>query len=372
MHGPGSLLLLDAALRGALIALLALVALRLLRERPDWPGATVGAALTAGLVVQTFASMPAMEYGPVAAWKAPLIGISVGNAVLFWLFARTLFDDDFVLRRRHAAIWAAVVALGVLFYAVVVLPQRQTLEPAAFAVAVAMRFAPLVFALLAIAAAVSQWRADLVEPRRRLRLLIFVMGTAYTVVTAFARLASRDGRLSGPMALVDTAMLLAIAALMAARVLRLQPSALFGPRLPAPAALAPAAAQTEVPAPPPAPDPAEDRLAAALDRLMREQRAYRDEDLTVASLAARLGTPEYRMRRLINQRLGHRNFNAFVNGFRLDEAKRALADPAQRDTPVLTIALEAGFQSIGPFNRAFKADTGLTPTDFRRQKPADS
>ena len=50
----------------------------------------------------------------------------------------------------------------------------------------------------------------------------------------------------------------------------------------------------------------------------------------------------------------------------IDEAKAALADLAQRDVPILTIALDAGFQSIGPFNRAFKADTGLTPTEFRR------
>jgi AraC-like DNA-binding protein len=34
--------------------------------------------------------------------------------------------------------------------------------------------------------------------------------------------------------------------------------------------------------------------------------------------------------------------------------------------PILTIAMDAGFQSLGPFNRAFKADTGLTPTEFRR------
>jgi AraC-like DNA-binding protein len=40
--------------------------------------------------------------------------------------------------------------------------------------------------------------------------------------------------------------------------------------------------------------------------------------------------------------------------------------------PVLTIALDAGFQSIGPFNRAFKAATGVTPTEFRRQALADS
>jgi AraC-like DNA-binding protein len=40
--------------------------------------------------------------------------------------------------------------------------------------------------------------------------------------------------------------------------------------------------------------------------------------------------------------------------------------------PVLTIAMDTGFRSIGPFNRAFKADTGLTPTEFRRLELAKS
>jgi AraC-like DNA-binding protein len=105
---------------------------------------------------------------------------------------------------------------------------------------------------------------------------------------------------------------------------------------------------------------------------MAVDRAYRSEDLSIASLAARLSVPEYRLRRLINRRLGHRNFNAYVNGFRLAEAMAALADARKRELPVLTIALTAGFQSIGPFNRAFKAATGLTPTEFRKQKLAES
>jgi AraC-like DNA-binding protein len=373
--GAHTLLLLDAALRGALIALLLLVAARVVCDRPGLPAAHAGLWLMFGLVVQTIASMPIMEYGPTAAWKAPLIGLSVGNSVLFWLFARTLFDDDFVLRPRHAGAWLAVVGLGVLFYAVVVLPQRRELAPFPLAVAIAMRWTPLVFATLAIVAAASQWRADLVEPRRRLRLLIVVMGTGYTVVTAVARLSSRDGRLSDAMSVIDTTMLLAIAGLMAVRMLRLHASELF---LVAPPV--PEIAGTAPPADPPTPalpaavdhDPAEDRLAAELHRLMTEERAYRTEDLTVASLAAMLKTPEYRLRRLINQRLGHRNFNAYVNGFRLDEARRWLADPGQNEVPILTIALDAGFQSIGPFNRAFKAATGQTPTEFRKQRLADS
>ena len=102
----------------------------------------------------------------------------------------------------------------------------------------------------------------------------------------------------------------------------------------------------------------------------RTEKVYRQEGFGVAALVAALDVPEYRLRRLINQRLGHRNFSSFVNGYRLAEATAALADPAQADVPILTIALDAGFQSIGPFNRAFKAHTGMTPTAYRKQ--ADS
>ena len=69
---------------------------------------------------------------------------------------------------------------------------------------------------------------------------------------------------------------------------------------------------------------------------------------------------------LINEGLGHRNFNAFLNRYRIEEAKAALADPTQKDVPIVTIAMDCGFKSLGPFNRAFKVDTGQTPSEFRR------
>jgi len=371
MHGPAILPLIDAALRGALVALLLLTATRLVRDRFDAPAARVGTLLLLCLTVQTFASSPSMENSGPWWWQAPLIGVSVGNSVLFWVFAQSLFDDEFALQRKHVITWLAVIALGVLFFAVVVMPQQRELATFPLAVAIAMRWTPIVFAVLAVVAAASQWRADLVEGRRRLRVFILSMGTLYTLITAAARLASEDGRLSGWMPSLDTALLLGIVGTLAAQVLRVVDTELL--RVPlAPAAQPPAPLAGWVAKPAPAPDAADERLAAELQRLMAEQRAYRTEDLTIASLAATLKTPEYRLRRLINQRLGHRNFNAYVNGFRLDEAQQALADPAQRELPVLTIALEAGFQSIGPFNRAFKATTGLTPTEYRRQKLADS
>ncbi len=113
---------------------------------------------------------------------------------------------------------------------------------------------------------------------------------------------------------------------------------------------------------------ADQKLVDALLRLMADERVYRHENLTIGTLATRLGIPEYRLRRLINQRLGYRNFNTFLNNHRIEEAKAALADPTQAEVPVITIAMDAGFQSLGPFNRAFKATTGVTPSEYRRLK----
>jgi AraC-like DNA-binding protein len=112
--------------------------------------------------------------------------------------------------------------------------------------------------------------------------------------------------------------------------------------------------------------PAYQKLIDALMRLMADDRIYRDEKLTIGALALRLAVPEYKLRRLINQRLGYRNFNVFLNDYRIQEVRAALADPTQAEVPVITIAMDAGFQSLGPFNRAFKATTGVTPSEYRR------
>ena len=348
------LALFDAALRGALVVLLLLLATQLRRDRPAAPATRIGVLFAVGLSLQAFASTPAFESHAPWPWQLPLVAVSVGNAVLFWLFTLALFNDDWQPRPRHAALWLMAAAVGAL----------QCLWPTAPGTWL-LRWLPLGFALLALANALARWQGDLVERRRRLRAFIVGAGSIDMGVMVAARLASPDGRLSAPAASLDVAMLLAIVAIVAWHVLRSASSDL----LPAPALAVPAAPPP--PAPPPA-DAADERLAQALERVMRDEQAFRDEDLSVAGLALRLAVPEYRLRRHINQRLGHRNFSAFVNGYRLEQAQRRLADPAEHELPVLTIALDAGFGSIGPFNRAFKAATGLTPTEFRRRKPAEA
>src|ERR1700681_446989 len=54
--------------------------------------------------------------------------------------------------------------------------------------------------------------------------------------------------------------------------------------------------------------------------------SWRRSPISIGSLAAKLGIPEHGLRRLINRRLGYRNFNAFLNGYRLDDVMAALAD----------------------------------------------
>ena len=94
---------------------------------------------------------------------------------------------------------------------------------------------------------------------------------------------------------------------------------------------------------------------------------FRETGLTIPVLGRKLNYPEHQLRRLINGHLGYRNFSAFLNSYRIGESKQQLADPERARTPVLTIALNLGYASLGPFNRAFKEATGMTPTEYRRQ-----
>jgi AraC-like DNA-binding protein len=89
------------------------------------------------------------------------------------------------------------------------------------------------------------------------------------------------------------------------------------------------------------------------------------------ALAARLQTPEYKLRLLINGRLGHRNFTEFVNGYRVEAAKALLVDRGTKRT-VAEVAYDVGFSSLAPFNRAFKEVTGVTPTQWRRERLIES
>lgn len=104
---------------------------------------------------------------------------------------------------------------------------------------------------------------------------------------------------------------------------------------------------------------------ARLTELMEEQKVYTEFGLTIQKLAVQVGVPEHQLRSLINRTMGYRNFPAYLNGYRLAYAKSVLANPHHARLPILTIAMDSGYQTLSTFNRAFKNLEGETPSEFR-------
>ena len=350
---------LDLGLRGATAALfLMAVAVILVRARPLDAIRLLAAAMAASGAAYVIATAPFVPKSTLW-WTLPIVA---ANPVIVWLWARATFDDDFVVRRWHGALWLIVVGIGF----------SVSLAWTAWPVFARtggrlLSLVALILALSAIVQTVRTWRADLVAGRRRLRLAIVTLSVLFIVLLAGSDLMSISPASVGISGSLLSTIGLLVVAVLAGWSLFYPPSAI--PAIMA-TAIDPPGDVTAIARTAPRTDSGRDSVAPVLlrrlDHLMSVERVYRQEGLTIAALAAKLDLPEHRLRQVINEGLGHRNFNASLNRYRIDEAKAALTDLSQRDVPVLTIAMDAGFQSIGPFNRAFKADTGITPTEFRR------
>src|SRR6202795_1581580 len=102
---------LDIALRAGTVALLLVLAASLFRGF----GTVLAGRLAAAFALGSAAHAVSYSIGatsPVSMLHAPLIALSTGNVVVFWLFTRALFDDAFKLRAWHALVWAAVAAFS--------------------------------------------------------------------------------------------------------------------------------------------------------------------------------------------------------------------------------------------------------------------
>lgn len=104
-------------------------------------------------------------------------------------------------------------------------------------------------------------------------------------------------------------------------------------------------------------------LLERIQTLMRHEAPYRTANFNREELARMMGIPEQTVSRVLNQHLG-KNFNEFINTYRLEEAKTRLQ---QEQGSINQIAYGVGFNSIASFNRVFKLATGLSPTQFRQE-----
>lgn len=339
--------------RGGAIALLLLWSWVLIRDhRRDLP-AMLAAAMNAAICC--YILVTAQRFDPASPPALPLALGSAAAPALFWLFARAWFNDQRRVGRIGTGLFALTLGNTIIL-------QLSVPSGGPVALVSGALFRVLMFGF-ATAALWEVWRGragDLVEGRRRLRAVLVGTVAVYVALIACAELAVQF-RLAGEwlQRAVSSGAVLVIMAFCAA-MLRMRQADLFGPGAPIGHA------------PVPVPTGQDDALAARLLSHMASALPHRDETLSIAALGAQLGEPEYRLRRVINGALGHRNFAQFVNGYRLAEVRSALADPAQREVPIITIALDAGFGSLGPFNRAFRDVEGVTPREWRVARMVDS
>jgi AraC-like DNA-binding protein len=340
------LLFWDGALRGGAGTLFLLLAAFFIRDWRASQTARFGAVLSVGGVC--YLALVVLDSVQPLVWpRLPLHLMSLATPGFFWLFAMSWFDDDFRLRPWHVAVVIALVTGGFLANYLFFVTGSPPLS-----LAISWRVMSVVLVAAAIATALRGRNADLVEPRRRARLALSLVIALVILWIVVSELPLRGWPPPVGWRVVNAASLFLLAATLALTILGWRdPALLAAPAKPQATTLRPEADDSV--------------LLTRLDTDMRHERLYRQDGLTITTVAARLGVPEYRLRRAINQGLGARNFNAYLNGFRLGEAREALADPEQREVPILTIALDAGFGSLAPFNRAFRDSEGCTPTEFR-------
>jgi AraC-like DNA-binding protein len=287
----------------------------------------------------------------------PLTMMTVSAVGWFWLFMRALFEDRCALHPLAFGPIALLMASGLV--------AMFTPRPVAMWFGAFCNFGGVGLSVYALATILNGWKSDLVEVRRRLRAPFLAVMGVYTILVTGMETANNFVQLPEWYLLVN-AVTLAVISLCAAGFYLEARADLFGvgrPVIPAPPAIEPAGKL-------PASVAALDRAAQAdldrLEKLMGPGEIWREEGLTIASLALKVSVSETQLRRLINDHLGYRNFPSFVNARRIEAAKARLGDPNEARTSISTIAFDLGFGSLGPFNRAFREATGQAPSEWRR------
>lgn len=316
------------------------------RQPIRWAGVLMTLSTAAYVLNSHQLTRDALGYGFAA---FPVHFLALGGAGWFWLFIVTLFEDRPIALQTLGP-GALLTVIGFVGWMT-----RQEMSSPLW---IGHNLIEAAFAFHALFVIASSWRDDLVETRRRLRGPVLAIVTVYVIALSGFEIAEGLGLRQTWFDLAGSAALAFMCGLGAAAFVQAQPE-LFG------AAMAPSPPLDGL-------DAGDRLLLSKLEAIMAEGEAWRREGLTIGTLANEVGAPEHKLRRLINDHLGFRNFAAFVNARRVDAAKARLADPAKARESVSTIAFDLGFGSLGPFNRAFKEVTGQTPTEWRRERLAET
>lgn len=361
MSLPAGVLVWDLLLRGAVGGVLGFHLIHLALPGPRAATRTALAVFTLSLIAYLCCQRSELLFMLPRPLSLLTLALCTSGTAWLWLAARGLFDDRFALT---APLLAAPIAL-MLIGLVENVPQLDAAlaglpRPESGVLEHLHALAMLGFTAAALWEVARGWRDDLVEPRRAARRWAALGIGVYAAVALVVELAVRGRPVGALLPALHVLGIGSVALALAVLVARRSLGAILG---------LPSESQTPISAPDGPAAPVADHPTAApspamarLIRAMTEEQAYRREGLTLAELAKTLEVGEAALRRQINQELGYRNFNDFLHHYRLQEASQRLTS---EDLPILSIALECGYGSIGPFNRAFRQRFGMTPTEYR-------
>jgi AraC-like DNA-binding protein len=301
-------------------------------------------AMIVGVIAYLLSTSPmATSPGLIDPWL-DLVALSVPFSV--WLFARNLFERE--APDRTVLIVAGVLVAAWFVGSFLSLPFRLGFY--------VVHIVSLGLIADLVRVAFIDRQDDLVEQRRAIRLWLPLLVAAQAGTVLIADLVIAPSEHPPAIKLFNSLMILSLTLFAGLALFRTDAELLI---------------ESEE-------DGAEEEREAALDlspgesvlhdklKAAMAQGLFREPGLSIAALADRLDTPEHRLRALINRRLGYRNFSAFLNHHRINEAREKLASREEVDLPVLTIAMDLGYNSLPTFNRAFRNETGTTPSEYRR------
>ena len=107
------------------------------------------------------------------------------------------------------------------------------------------------------------------------------------------------------------------------------------------------------------------RIMSLLEQEMTNKQIYRDANLSVESLARKLGLHRNALSKANNRVTGD-NYKQYINSYRIKEAVRIILQSGDEIRYIDELYEQVGFTNRSSFYRAFKQFTGLSPAEFRK------
>jgi ligand-binding sensor domain-containing protein/AraC-like DNA-binding protein len=105
------------------------------------------------------------------------------------------------------------------------------------------------------------------------------------------------------------------------------------------------------------------RISKKIEVILQEKKIYLEADLTLHKLSEHIDEKSHHVSQVINQ-VYQKRFSDFINYYRIEDAKKMLIDTFLK---VEAIAYDSGFNSVSTFHTAFKKETGMTPSKYRKK-----